>query len=96
MLTFRLLRKDYMHLAKCLVPIGSQIDMSLEEIAAMLKTKTKRFSEEDIRKKFPAPKVNDGNDFAMLGQGRWVMQRVVSMGLRLLGLKRRSDVIGYA
>ena len=68
-----------MHLAKCLVPIGDQIDMSLEEIAAMLKTKTKRFSEADIRKKFPAPQSKDDNDFAMLGQGKWVIQRVVSL-----------------
>lgn len=66
-------------MAERLVPIGDQIDMSLEEIAAMLKTKTKRFSEEDIRMKFPAPKGRDENDFAMLGQGRWVMQRVVSL-----------------
>lgn len=52
MVTYRLLRKDYMHLARCLVPIGNQIGMSVEEIAAMLETKTRRFSEEEIAKKF--------------------------------------------
>jgi len=51
-LTIRLLKKDYVHIAKCLVPIGDQIGMSIDEIAAMLKTKTKRFSEEDIKSKF--------------------------------------------
>lgn len=54
MITVRLLRKDYLHLAKCLVPMGDQIGMSLEEIAAMLRTKTRRFSEEEIREKFPS------------------------------------------
>jgi hypothetical protein len=67
-----------MHLAQCLVPLGSQIDMSLEEIAAMLKTKTKRFSEEDIRKKFPVSKDNRF-DFAMMGQFKWLGMRVVSL-----------------
>ncbi|KAF2143551.1 uncharacterized protein K452DRAFT_246719 [Aplosporella prunicola CBS 121167] len=52
MITVRLMMKDYMHLAKCLVPIGDQIGMTLEEKTAMLKTKTKRFSEEDIKRKF--------------------------------------------
>lgn len=52
MITVRVLRKDYAHLAKCLVPIGSQICMSQEEIAEMLRTKTRRFSEEDIKRKY--------------------------------------------
>lgn len=53
MITVKLLQKDYMHLAKCLVPIGdAQIKMTLEERAAMLRTKTKRFSEEEIRQKY--------------------------------------------
>ena len=52
MITYRLMKKDYDHLAKCLVPIGDQIGMSHEEIAAMLKTKTRKFTEEDIRRKF--------------------------------------------
>lgn len=53
MMTIKLLQKDYIYLAKCLVPIGEQqIQMSLEERAAMLRTKTKKFSEEAIRAKF--------------------------------------------
>ncbi|KAJ9667270.1 hypothetical protein H2201_002471 [Coniosporium apollinis] len=52
MITVRLLRKDYVHLAKCLVPIGDQVGMSLEEIAVMLRTKTRKFTEEDIAEKF--------------------------------------------
>ena len=52
MITFRLMVKDYTHLAKCLVPIGSQIDMSIPELAALLETKTRRFTEPEIEKKF--------------------------------------------
>lgn len=52
MMTVTLLRKDYMHLASCLVPIGDQVGMSQTEIAEMLRTKTKRFSEEEIMKKY--------------------------------------------
>jgi hypothetical protein len=52
MITVRLLMKDYMHLAKCLVPIGDQMDMTLEERAAMLRRHTRRFTEEEIREKF--------------------------------------------
>ena len=52
MITFKLMVKDYAHLAKCLVPIGSQIDMSILELAAMLETKTRRFTESEIEKKF--------------------------------------------
>lgn len=52
MLTVTLLRKDYLHLADCLVPIGDQIGMSREEIAEMLRSKTRAFSEQEIREKF--------------------------------------------
>ena len=52
MMTITLLRKDYMHLASCLVPTGDQIGMSQKEIADMLRTKTKRFTEEEIMKKY--------------------------------------------
>jgi hypothetical protein len=52
MITYRLIRKDYMHLAKCLVPMGDQISMSMEERAAMLQTKTRRFTEAEIARKF--------------------------------------------
>jgi hypothetical protein len=52
MITVRLLMKDYEHLAKCLVPIGDQIAMSMDERVAMLKNHTRRFSEEEIKQKF--------------------------------------------
>lgn len=52
MLTIRLLRKDYAHLAKCLVPIGDQISMTMEERIALLRSHTQRFSEEQIKQKF--------------------------------------------
>jgi len=41
-----------MHLAKQLVPIGDQIGMTQVELAEMLRRKTRRFSEEEIRIKF--------------------------------------------
>jgi hypothetical protein len=53
MITVKLMQKDYLHLAKCLVPIGDQIDMTLEERATMLRRHTRRFTEEEIRQKFP-------------------------------------------
>lgn len=56
MMTITLLCKDYDHLATCLVPMGDQIGMSQQELADMLRTKTRRFSEEDIRRKYPKPK----------------------------------------
>nr|KMM67546.1 hypothetical protein CPAG_03880 [Coccidioides posadasii RMSCC 3488] len=52
MMTIRLLRRDYMYLAKCLVPIGNQIDMTLDEIATMLQAKTRRFTKTEIQEKF--------------------------------------------
>lgn len=51
-LTYRLMQKDYNHIAKCFVPIGEQENMSHQEVVEMLKTKTKRFNKEDIRNKF--------------------------------------------
>lgn len=54
MLTVRLLRKEYAHLAReCFVPIGeAQKKMSVDEVAAMLKTKTRAMSEEEIKARF--------------------------------------------
>ncbi|KAH7412647.1 phosphoinositide 3-kinase regulatory subunit 4 [Cadophora sp. MPI-SDFR-AT-0126] len=51
-ITFRVLTKNYMHLAKQLVPIGDQIGMTQVELAEMLRRKTRRFSEEEIKVKF--------------------------------------------
>ena len=44
MITVRLLMKDYAHLARCLVPIGEQMDMTLEERAVMLRRHTRPVS----------------------------------------------------
>lgn len=53
MMTVTLLRKDYMKLAKCMVPIGeAQIRMTMEERAEMLKRHTIAFTEEDIKAKY--------------------------------------------
>ena len=50
-ITFRLMRKDYDHLAKCFVPIShEQRNMTHIEIIEMLRTKTKKFSESDIQR----------------------------------------------
>lgn len=47
-ITYHLMKKNYSHLASCLIPIGDQTKLSLAEIEEMLKTKTRRFSEDDI------------------------------------------------
>ena len=52
MMTYRILTKDYLYLADCVVPIGDQIGMSKQELADMLRTKTRRFSEEEIQEKY--------------------------------------------
>ncbi|KAI1083655.1 hypothetical protein F5B20DRAFT_527908 [Whalleya microplaca] len=52
MITVRLMLHDYEHLAKCLVPLGDQIGMTMEQRVTMLKRHTRRFSEEEIREKF--------------------------------------------
>lgn len=44
--------KDYETLAKCMVPLGAQADLTMEGRAEFLKRLTRKFSEEDIRKKF--------------------------------------------
>ncbi|XDG09290.1 hypothetical protein ABKA04_008905 [Annulohypoxylon sp. FPYF3050] len=52
-ITFRLLIKDYAHLARCLVPIGEkQIRLTMDERADMLRRCTRRFSEAEIEEKF--------------------------------------------
>ncbi|KAH9897089.1 fatty acid desaturase [Xylariomycetidae sp. FL2044] len=52
MITVKLMQHDYEHLARCLVPIGAQIDMTMKERVQMLKRHTRRFTEEEIREKF--------------------------------------------
>ncbi|KAH8158973.1 hypothetical protein CIB48_g9268 [Xylaria polymorpha] len=56
MITVRLIMRDYEHLARCLVPIGDQIDMTMEQRVALLKRHTRKFSEEEIREKFGVAK----------------------------------------
>ncbi len=51
-ITLMLLTKNYKRLARQLVPMGKQIGMTEEEVVAMLRTKARRFTEEDIEQKF--------------------------------------------
>ncbi|KAI5806097.1 fatty acid desaturase-domain-containing protein, partial [Geopyxis carbonaria] len=51
-MTLRLLMKDYDTLAGKLVPMGKQRDMSRQQLADMLRRKTRRFTEEEIMRKF--------------------------------------------
>ncbi len=52
MITVKLMQKDYHHLAKCLVPIGDQINLTMEERVTLLKRHTRKFTAEEIRQKF--------------------------------------------
>ena len=54
MIAVRLLLKDYNHLAKCLIPIGAQINMSMEDRIAMLKRHCRQFTKEEARAKITA------------------------------------------
>jgi hypothetical protein len=51
-MTITLLRKDYAKLARCLVPMGEQVGMTEDQLAEMLRGKTRRFGEEELRVKF--------------------------------------------
>ncbi|KAH4188626.1 hypothetical protein HBH42_148340 [Parastagonospora nodorum] len=51
-LTINLLRKNYDHVARCLVPMGAQMNLTHEERVAMLKRKTRKFTEEEIAAKW--------------------------------------------
>ncbi|VUC26688.1 unnamed protein product [Clonostachys rosea] len=53
MMTVRLMLRDYETLAKCMVPLGDHISLTLEERAALLKRNTRPFTEEEIRAKYP-------------------------------------------
>lgn len=37
------MRKDYLHLAKCLIPMGEQVHMTMDERMEMLRRRTRRF-----------------------------------------------------
>jgi hypothetical protein len=49
-ITVNLLRKNYLHLAKCLIPMGDQVNMTMEERAEMLRGRTRRFSRSQVKK----------------------------------------------
>lgn len=49
-ITVNLLRKNYLHLAKCLIPIGDQVNMTMEERMEMLRGRTRRFSRSAMKK----------------------------------------------
>jgi hypothetical protein len=71
MLTWKLVvSKDYDGLARCLVPIGEQKDMSVEEIARMLRRKTRAFSDDEIREKFS---VGVSRNARARGKKEWTM-----------------------
>lgn len=53
MITVRLMMKDYDTLAKCLVPMGDQMKLSMEGRVQLLRRLTRRFTEEDVRRTFP-------------------------------------------
>ncbi|KAJ3459295.1 hypothetical protein FSOLCH5_014220 [Fusarium solani] len=55
MVTVRLLMKDYKRLAECLVPIGSQMSLNMDERVKLLQRHTRRFSEDEIKHKFKTP-----------------------------------------
>ncbi|PHH83587.1 hypothetical protein CDD82_6615 [Ophiocordyceps australis] len=52
MITYRLLRKDYGHLAKCLVPLGHQRELTLEGRAELLQRLTRKMDEKSILDQF--------------------------------------------
>ncbi|KFY26766.1 hypothetical protein V493_03896 [Pseudogymnoascus sp. VKM F-4281 (FW-2241)] len=52
MITYRCITKDFDNLARHLVPMGAQIGMTHEERVEMLRSKTRKFTPEEIRLKF--------------------------------------------
>ncbi|KAK7419488.1 hypothetical protein QQX98_003257 [Neonectria punicea] len=56
MVTVRLMMKDYDTLAKCMVPLGNQIELTMEGRIELLKKLTRKFTEEEIRAKYPVKK----------------------------------------
>lgn len=78
-LTIKLLQKDYLSLAKCLVPIGEdQMAMTEQEIADMLRTKTKKFTDEDIRQKFAVSSMQQANKQQQGRGAGWLGHRLIS------------------
>jgi len=55
MISLRLFRKDYGVLADHFVPLGDQRKLSRDEVIAMLRRKTRRFTEAELDAKFRKP-----------------------------------------
>lgn len=49
-ITVNLLRKNYVYLAKCLIPMGDQVNMTLEQRVEMLRGRTRRFPRAEAKK----------------------------------------------
>ncbi|KAJ6001903.1 hypothetical protein N7522_007130 [Penicillium canescens] len=49
-ITVNLLRKNYVYLAKCLIPIGDQVNMTLDERVEMLRRRTRKFPKPSSKK----------------------------------------------
>ncbi|KAK2757340.1 hypothetical protein FQN54_004854 [Arachnomyces sp. PD_36] len=61
LITLNLMRKNYKLLAERLVPMGEQVGMSNEQLQDLLRSKTRRFTEEDIDVKFGRKGANGVN-----------------------------------
>ena len=51
-LAILLARKKYAYLAECLVPMGEQIGMTNDELAEMLRKKTRKFTKDEVRRAY--------------------------------------------
>lgn len=49
-ITVNLLRKNYDYLAKCLIPIGDQVNWNMEERVEMLRRRTRKFPKPSSKK----------------------------------------------
>ncbi|KAK2074768.1 hypothetical protein P8C59_008950 [Phyllachora maydis] len=52
MIAIRLFMKDYEYLAKCMIPIGDQMKMNLQERMEYLRCRTRQFSEAELQEHF--------------------------------------------
>ena len=52
MITVKLMQKDYAHLARCMIPLGEHMSLTMDERIVLLKRHTRRFTEEEIKAKF--------------------------------------------
>ncbi|RYP88818.1 hypothetical protein DL769_000232 [Monosporascus sp. CRB-8-3] len=93
MITIRLLRKDYHHLARRMVPLGPvQAAMTLGERAAMLRRHARAFTEDEIRKNKMIRVVNKMVDlskrlWAMANWGRYLRPGAFRVGASGSGVR---------